>query len=244
MSPGQEDRSLSDLNIEFSEAKLTLESAAEEQAALKRQLHLAQEQVRSLTVSLAAATQEAEVFRRESAELKLRMEALGLDAASSDPSRLEQRLLKAVRDLALANEEREKIASALVGLCEAVVRLLSSVEEVDPAARADVESQMRQANEVLGLASPNAIEAQAYAATLTDALVIAIKAELALVVINVGRLQGAQPGMPFTVLRKGQPIGRVRLVDVRDRISGAVIEELENQDTTIKVGDLLRVDAR
>ena len=78
-------------------------------------------------------------------------------------------------------------------------------------------------------------------ATLTDAKVISIKEELALVVANVGRRQGVKVGMPFKVVRGDGEIGLVRVVDVRDGISGAVIQSLESDKNKIKVGDRLQV---
>jgi len=45
---------------------------------LRRQLSLSQETVQTLTTSLAESNAEAELFRRKFADLRLRMEALGL----------------------------------------------------------------------------------------------------------------------------------------------------------------------
>ena len=70
-----------------------------------------------------------------------------------------------------------------------------------------------------------------------------MKEELALVVANLGRAQGAKIGMPFQVWRGERQIGLVRIVDVREKISGAVIQSLDPKEN-IKVGDTLRVDAR
>jgi len=243
ISAGQ-DSSLSDLNIESTEAKLTLQSVAEENEVLKKQLLIAQEQVKSLTQSLGATTQEAEVFRRESGELRLRMEALGIDAASSDRTKLEQRLLKAVRDLELVQGEKDKISTALVRMSEAVLNLLKTAEIIDPEARLAVEAEMRAANQAMGVAPAAAIEAPTYTPVLTDATVIAVKNELALVVLNVGRNQGVQSGMPFGVWRGNRKLGTLRVVDVRDRIAGAVIQEFESEEESIKVGDTLKVDAQ
>ncbi len=50
--------------------------------------------------------------------------------------------------------------------------------------------------------------------------------------------------MPFQVWRDGKKIGIVRVVDVRDRISGAVIQNLGNPKNPVKAGDRLRVDAQ
>ena len=49
--------------------------------------------------------------------------------------------------------------------------------------------------------------------------------------------------MPFQVWRGERQIGLVRIVDVREKISGAVIQSLDPKEN-IKVGDALRVDAR
>ena len=50
--------------------------------------------------------------------------------------------------------------------------------------------------------------------------------------------------MPFRVIRNGNQIGTVTVVDVREKISGAVIQEMNSTKDKIKVGDHLQVDAR
>lgn len=241
---GNGNGSLSDLNIEFTEAKVTLQTVTEENAALHEQLEISQKQVKSLTESLAIANSEAEVFKRETGELKLRMEALGIDAAGSDKSRLEQRLLQAVSDLKIVQDEKNKMADQLVRLSEAVLRYLKTATGSDPQARMELESEMRSVNEVLGIPSSQAVELESSSATLTDAMVISVKEELALVVANIGGKQGVKIGMPFLVMRGKKPIGQVRVVDVREKISGSVIQELSSTKDKIKAGDHLRVDAR
>jgi len=75
-------------------------------------------------------------------------------------------------------------------------------------------------------------------------MVVSIKEELSLVVANVGNRQGVRVGMPFKVVRDDRVIGTVRVVDVREKICGAVIQSLDSEKTKIKVGDRLMVDAR
>lgn len=240
----QPNSSLSNLDIEFTEAKVTLQAVSEENAGLREQLALSREQVKSLTESLAIANSEAEVFKRETGELKLRMEALGIDAAGPNKSKLEQRLLQAVSDLKIAQDEKNKLADQLVRLSEAMLRYLKTATSTDADARMALETELRAVNEVLGIPSSQAVEAEPASATLTDAMVISVKEELALVVANVGSKQGVQAGMPFKVMRGDDQIALVRVVDVRDKISGAVIQELSSTKEKIKVGDRLRVDAR
>jgi len=242
---GEKDSSsLSDLKIEFSEARMTLEGVADENRQLKTRLLIAEEQVRSLSESLGIANSESEFFKRELTELKLRMEALGIDSGGADKSKLEQRLLKAVNDLKLVQEEKDKLADHLVRLNEVTLRYVKSSENADPQARLEVEAEMRASNESIGITPSQAAEAQAVDPTLTDGVVIYYKEELGLVIGNLGRAQGVKPGMPFQIVRNGKKIGLVRVVDVRERISGSIIQEIDLKKDSIKVGDTLKVDAR
>jgi hypothetical protein len=236
--------SLSDLDIEFSEAKMTLQSVTEENSALREKLRLSQEQVRSLTESLAIANSEAEVFKRESGELKLRMEALGIESGGADKTKIEQRLLKGVSDLKIVQDEKDKLADQLVRMSEAVLRFLKTAVSTDADARLAVETEMRGMNEALGLPGTQAAEAASVPATLTDGMVISVKEEYALVVANLGSKQGVKMGMPFQVWRGDNLVGHVRVVDVREKIAGAVIQDLNSNKEKVKVGDRLRVDAQ
>ncbi len=49
--------------------------------------------------------------------------------------------------------------------------------------------------------------------------------------------------MPMRVMRGEQKIATLRVVDVRQRICGAVIQEMVSEKEQIKVGDRLQVDA-
>jgi len=239
--------SFSDSDIEVSEAKVTLQTVVAENQVLKRQAAEAQEAIKSLTESLAVSNSEAEVFRREVAELRQRMTALGVDGLSGDRGKLEQRLLKAVRDLQLVQSEKDKLADELVQLSEAVLRYTKVATTTDPEARMALEARLRSVSEVLGIpgsgpgSDGNASEA---AGSLTDGMVVSIKEELSLVVANIGTRQGVRVGMPFKVVREGKVIGMLRVVDVREKICGAVIQSLDSEKNKIKVGDRLMVDAR
>lgn len=240
--------SFSELDIEFSEAKVTLQVVAAENKTLKEQLAESQQAVKSLTEGLAIANGEAEVFRREAAELKLRMEALGVEGLGGDRSKLEQRLLKAVRDLQILQGERDQLAEELVQLSEAVLRYTKSATSDDIETRLELEARMRSVAEALGVPSSEnpskSAKSNAYEqADLTNAKVISIKEEYQLVLANIGSRHGVKVGMPFRVLRDGKEIGIVRVVDVREKICGAVIQSLDTEKKKIKVGDRLKVDA-
>ena len=61
---------------------------------------------------------------------------------------------------------------------------------------------------------------------------------------NLGARQGVKLGIPLRVVRAGKTIATLRVVDVREKISGAFVQELDSEKVKIKVGDRLQVDAR
>ncbi|MEY2481023.1 MAG: hypothetical protein QOI04_1950 [Verrucomicrobiota bacterium] len=209
---------------------------------LRKQLSLERETVKTLTEGLAESNVEAELFRRKYSDLELRMEALGLESADKDRAKLEQRLLNAVSDLQLFEKEREQYRDQIVRLTEAMLHLLKTSQGGDAQARMEVEAQLRSTNELLAKSSAEATASSVERPTLMDGSVISVKEEWSLVVGNLGELQGVKMGMPLRVMRGDKLIATLRVVDVRQKICGAVVQERISDK--IKVGDRLQVDAR
>ena len=237
---GGEISSLSESNLENADTEVTAGTLLSETEELRRQLAVQRESVRMLTDSLAQSNAEAELFRRKYSDLQLRMEALGLDAANKDKAKLEQRLLRAVSDLQLTQKEREQYRDQMLQLTESMLQLLKTSSGGDAKARMEVEAQLRSTS-ALVLKSNAVIEAPA---TLMDGSVISLKNEWSLVVGNFGEKQGVRIGMPLRVMRGDRQIATLRVVDVREKICGAVIQEMESEKEKIKVGDRLQADAR
>jgi hypothetical protein len=242
-SEAQDNRSLTDFESgpKGQEITVPVEDAPGE-GSLEERLLLARSSIASLTESLALANSEAEVFKRQAADLQLKLDAYGLTGLENEPEKVEQRLLAAVRDLRLLKKQNEDAVNQLVRLSEAIQILIKTTEGINPQARLSVETELRKTSEILG--SPNAPEAGGIEATLSDGMVVDVKEDMALVVGNIGKKQGVNVGMPFQVWRESRKIGDVRVVDVRDRICGAVIQNLVTEKEQIKKGDRLRVDAR
>jgi hypothetical protein len=236
----QGNSSLTESKIENADTKVTAAELLSQNEALRRELSLARESVRTLTDSLAESNLQAEVFRRKSSGLELRMEALGLESADKDRAKLEQRLLSAVSDLQLLQTEREQYRDQSLRLSEAILHLLKTSTGGDAQARMEVEAQLRSLNELIAKADNPPAET----ATLMDGSVISVKDEWSLVVGNIGERQGVKMGMPMRVLRGDKLIARLRVVDVRQRICGAVIQKMDSEKEKIKVGDRLQADAR
>ena len=235
------DSSLSESKIENVEQAVTAETLLAQNEQLRKQLSIEQESLRSLTTSLAESNAEAELFRRKYSDLELRMEALGLASANKDRAKLEQRLLSAVSDLHLAQKERDEYRDQMLRLNEAMLHYLKTSQSGDAQARMGVEMQLRSTNQ-LATKSRNAPDSPR--PSLMDGSVISLKEEWSFVVGNLGEKQGVKIGMPMRVMRDDRKIATLRVVDVRQKICGAVIQEMDSEKEKIKVGDRLQVDAQ
>ena len=233
--------SLSESKVENPEHAVTTETLLAQNEELRRQLSIAQESLRALTSSLAESNAEAELFRRKYSDLELRMEALGLASANKDRAKLEQRLLAAVSDLQLAQKERDEFRDQMLRLNEAMLRYLKTSQSGDAQARMDVETQLRSTNNLVArsTSAPDLPEP-----SLMDGRVISVKDEWSFVVGNLGEKEGVKIGMPMRVMRDDRKIATLRVIDVRQKICGAVIQETDSEKEKIRVGDRLQVDAQ
>jgi hypothetical protein len=208
---------------------------------LQRQLLIAQQSFKAFTSSLAESNAEAELFRRKYSDLQLQMEALGLASANKDRAKLEQRLLAAVSDLQLAQKERDAYRDQMLRLDEAMLCYLKTSQSADAKARMDVETQLRSIDKLV-TKSTNAPDLPE--PSLMDGSVISVKDEWSFVVGNLGEKQGVKIGMPMRAMRDDKRIATLRVIDVRQRICGAVVQEMDSKTDRIKVGDRLQVDAQ
>jgi hypothetical protein len=231
------DGSLSESKIDTATQTVPAEPLLDQNEQLRKQLSIAQESLKALTSSLAESNAAAEELRRKYSDLELRMEALGLASANKDRAKLEQRLLAAVSDLQLAHKERDQ----MLRLNEAVLCYLKTSQAGDAKARMDVEAQLRSTNTLITKSSN---EPELLESSLMDGSVISVKEEWSFVVGNLGEKQGLKIGMPMRVMRNDRKIATLRVVDVRQKICGAVIQEMDSEKEKIRVGDRLQVDAR
>jgi len=239
----QDNRSLTDFESGPMGQEIAIPDPEESSSeSLQERLLLARSAIKALTESLALANSEAEIFKRQSNDLQLKLDAYGLAGLDREPEKVEQRLLAAVRDLRILKKKNEDAVNQLLRLSESIQMLIKTTEGINPQARMSVETELRKTSEILG--APNAPEANRIEATLSDGMVIDVKEELGLIVANIGAKQGVKVGMPFQVWRDTTLVGDVRVVDVRDRIAGAVIQNLVSEKDPIQTGDRLRVDAR
>lgn len=229
--------------FELADSKAVIVSAVSDTEDLLKQNLILQEQVRSISDALVQTKSEAATALTENRELKARIEALGLNAIGNDRSKLEQRLIKAVNDLSVSQAAMAENKKNLASLTEAILSLLKTSKDVSPEARLVVEAELRGANQKMGADTEAAPKAEPAVASLTNARVISLKPELGLVVGNIGSSDSVKIGMPFRVYDGQTPIALVRVVDVREKLFGALIQETLSDKTPVKVGQRLKVAA-
>lgn len=232
---------MTEQQIESSEAKVTSEALLRDNVRLQKELAGSEASSVILQKHLASATSEAEVLKRKVTELILRFEALGL-GATVEAGRVEQRLLQAISDLRVAETARNAFQNALAELHQAAARYKTAATTADAEASLIFEAALRGASKVLSDTSFGSTETSDPAVASSEGMVIAVKDELALIVASIGRRHGIKVGMPLRVLRDGVELGTVRVVDVREKVAGAVVQDIRSPKNTFQVGDLLKVD--
>jgi hypothetical protein len=145
-----------------------------------------------------------------------------------------------VSDLQLAQKERNEYRDQMLRVNEAVLFYLKTSQGGDAKARMDLEAQLRRINTLITKSSGTTDLPEP---SLMDGSVISVKDEWSFIVGNLGEKQGVKIGMPMRVMREDREIATVRVIDARQKICGAVIQEMDSKEK-IRVGDRLQVDAR
>ena len=194
--------------------------------------------------NVAEANAEAELFRREYSSLRLRFEALGLIPFDARAELIQQRLLKCVQDLNLASQKNHVLGDRLTALSEAILYHLR-IGNVDGSAqsRSGLEAELRASRELLGQPAKVVDVGAPVTVGLCGGAVIEYKEELSLLVTNFGSALGAKTGMPLLVMRGNALVGNARVINVRERISGAVLDENSVGSNDVRVGDQVKVAA-
>jgi hypothetical protein len=189
--------------------------------------------IKTLNQSLASANSESEYFREQWTELKLRDEALGVEALTVDESKLEDKLVQAVKELYQSEMKRREGLVLLDKLLVTSEQMLQSAPNYDPKVRANYEIATRGAKSYLGGRSGSAIP---LASSLSDGRIADTNPELNAVILNLGKTQGVKEGMPFLIYQDNAAVATVKIVLARELVSAAQVENLK-PNTVLKVGD-------
>lgn len=195
--------------------------------------------VKTLTESLTLANTESEYFRQQWQELRLRDEALGVEALTVDETKLETKLVQAVKELYQSEMRRREALLLLDKLLASTEQLLQTAPNYDPKVRGDYEVASRSAKDYLAGHTTGAIP---LGVSLSEGRISDVNPTLNAVIINLGKTQGVKEGMPFNIYRDNVQLGTVKIVLARDLVSAALVESLKPK-AVLKVGDRAAVDA-
>lgn len=203
----------------------------------RQRLAEAETQRKELMKSLAEAVRVSEQQTFAAQEIQEKMEAFGVDLFKSSRDSLEQRLLKAVRDLDIMTQESERQRKALHELSEAFLKYLAATPEAKENIRGEAEEAIAKAGKSLD----SLVDEDAhYAKRLERSQVVSFDSSIGLVVIDAGRKSGAIVGTPIYIERNEEPTYTALIVDVRDSISGALLQDKVGSVAGVKVGDRVR----
>jgi hypothetical protein len=218
------------------ELRVLVDKLGTDNATLKTELDQREAVIRLLTENLAIARTESELFQKRWTEAQLRAQTLGVNFADAGATQVQRQLIESVRSLYLAEAERQRLVEQLKRLQAAV------------ATNGDIAGELQRTKTVLAASEQPVVSDQAAQsaaakraeASLESAQVLDVNPKLQLVVLNVGLLHGARVGMPFVVLRGDRVIAELKVVEVRKKVCGALMEKVV-KGITLAAGDAARV---
>ncbi len=229
-------------SFEIQELNTTLQVAAQKIQALEAQIASSKDKNDALAQSAAAAGQETAELKDRYERLRGLLEGLGIAALENSPEQTQQRLLSSLSDLRISETSRQKLAESLVELAEASLQFAKTVKEPEAVSADRLQKALVTAEATLASASGQPMEQTAPAADLQNARIVSLKNELGIAVLSVGARDGVKPGMPFEIFREDKPIAKVLVTEVRNSVSGAVVQDLANVANPVRVGDKGKVD--
>jgi cell shape-determining protein MreC len=217
--------------VAVDEMRVLVESLSADNQRLKTDLEQRETIIRLLTENLAVARTESELFHKKWSEAQLRAQTLGVDFADDSAAQTQRQLAESVRALYLADAERRRLVAQVQRLIEALQKTGDVAGEL-ARTKALFEAADRSPS---GRATDRQTQGGLGAATVLD-----VNPDLRLVVLNIGQVQGARIGMPMVVMRGENVVAELKVVEVRQRICGALIEQVR-EGVTLKTGDVARV---
>jgi hypothetical protein len=189
--------------------------------------------IKMLTDNLAAANAEAEKFHQQWADLKLRDEALGVDALTGDQEDMEEKVVQGTKEV-YQTEMKHREAVVLLGkILDTTDQLIQTAPKYDPKLLAAYEEASRSAKAYIAGHGGAAIP---LATSLADGRVADMNLDLNAVILNLGKTQGVKEGMPFGIYQDDIEVATVKVVLARDLVCAAQIEKLM-PGTVLRVGD-------
>lgn len=204
-----------------------LDQLSSSYANAQRQLRDREIATQTLIASLAIARSESDLFQRLWSESQMRVQTLGGDLAETELTSTHRQLMATLQRLYVTDVDRQRLTVLLS-------RLMIAIES-----NREIAVELAVTREFLSEKSVGP-ERSVRRSALTGARVLEVNPKLRLVVLDVGALQGARLGMPLIILRGDRMVAEVRIVEVRSKICGALVEKVEN-NVTLQAGDSAQV---
>ena len=230
--------------LQRQEQSVAFRKMVSDYAEMQTEMAEKEQALKALGESLAAAQGEAEAFRKRCQELQ--QQRVAGPATAADTVRLNSELADATAALQRSEQERSKLLDQLQRLNTVLEEVLHGPESMSLVQRAQALAEAERVKRALAAARPSTarlapmVVREPVPPTLDSAQVVSLNWSLQLAVINLGSEQGVRLGMPFAVIRDDRVIARLKVVEVRKKISGAVIETMD-RGSAVKTGDRVRL---
>jgi len=194
--------------------------------------------VKQLTDELAAANAESEKFRQQWADLKLRDEALGVEALTADQEKLEEKYVDSMAELYQTVMKHREALALMDKLLRITDELIQQAPKYDPKLLAEYEETSRSAKDYIEGHGGKAIP---LAPTINEGRVADTNPDINAVILNLGKAQGVKEGMAFDILQDDVKVATVKVVLARDLVSAAQVENL-SPGAVLRVGDRAAIE--
>ena len=229
--------------LQQQELAMAFRKLVSDYAEMQTEMAEKEQALKALSESLAAAQGEAAAFRKRCQELQ---QQRATPVTAGDAVKLDTELADATAALQRSEQERSKLLDQLQRLNTVLEQALHGSENMSLIQRAQALAESERVQRTVAATKPAAVKLmqpavqQPAAPTLESAQVVSLNWSLQLAVLNLGSEQGVRLGMPFAVMRDDRVIARLKVVEVRKKISGAVIETMD-RGNAVKVGDRVRL---
>jgi hypothetical protein len=195
-----------------------------------------EQRLRQVEESLALAQTESDYFHEKWVELKLKHEALGMEALTANEKTMQEKLVRLVGELYRSEKKRLRLQESVNALIDAGQQLQLAGPLDKAQRRAEYEVALRAVKVAMSEEQKVVI-----ATDKTSGVISALNEEKNQAIANFGRAQGARIGMPYRILQNSKVIGRARLIEVREYTSAALIEGVIEKER-VQVGDRLLLE--
>lgn len=216
--------------FEMRELQMALQATRRELAAVK-----AQNSQYKKTIAEAFRVGEEQGLKAN--DLHEKLEALGVDLLSNSDENLQQRLIKAVRDINILQQESDRQRKAIHELSEAFLKYLAQTPNVNEGIKAEANTAIAKSAKAL---KPLVDSEQNGATPLNKSQIISYNDKLSLIVLNAGKETGVRIGTPISIWRNDRVLYSAIIINVRESISGALLQADIAQVGPPMVGDKIR----